>query len=76
MTMMPRLQAEEQLIGVRMAGLGAGLYPPAEALEILRTLRNRSTDHVERARKAAPADLAAMGIGMVSAPAEKAVNDG
>lgn len=74
--MLPRLQAEEQLAAVRTAALGAGTYPAEDRDRVLQALDERAAGGARpRPRKARPRDLAAMGIGVISAPAEKGVND-
>lgn len=75
--MLPRLQAEEQIAAVRTAALGSGAYPAEDQERLLRELDERAagSDKPRRARKAQPGDLARMGIGVLSAPSEKGVND-
>lgn len=79
--MLPRLQAEEQIAGVRTAALGGGLYPAEDQERLLAVLDSRAAGgEPRRAKKARPDDLAAMGIGVAmmpaSAPPEKGLSDG
>ena len=75
--MLPRLQAEEQLAGVRIGALAGGFYPPNDRRAVLDGLERRAAgEGHQRPKKAMPADLAAMGVGVVSVPPEKGVNDG
>lgn len=64
--MLPRLQAEEQLAGVRVAALGGGLVEKDEAgrrLRAMEAIARGDGGGKPRPRKATPADLAKMGIG-------------
>ena len=63
--MLPRLQAEEQIAAVRTAALGAGTYPAGDQERLLRELDRRAGGDRPRVKKARPADLAAMGIGII-----------
>lgn len=70
MKMLPRLQAEEQLDAVRTAALAAGAYEKDTQREMFDRLHKAAAGGVrKRARKARPAMLGAMGIGMVRQPA-------
>lgn len=84
--MLPRLEAEEQLAAARTTSLGSGTYPKEEAAKLLAVLDERASGgpsaKPKRPRKASPADLAAMGIGVapqaakngLSRPGEKDVS--
>jgi hypothetical protein len=78
--MLPRLDAEETLSAINAQGLAYGSLPRQEA--------RRMKDRLERAArggrrlkaaKASPGKLAAMGIGVVSAPStasQEGISDG
>lgn len=70
MTMLPRLQAEEQLDAVRAGGLAFGSYKPEAQRDMMDRLHKTASGHErrQRARKPKPAMLGAMGIGMKLVP--------
>ncbi len=77
--MLPRLQAEEQLAGVRIGALAAGTYPAEDRERLLADLDRRAAGtppESSRAKKARPEDLATMGIGVtIAPPSQKAESD-
>lgn len=82
MTMLPRLQAEEQLDAVRAGALAAGSYEKDTQREMFDRLHKAAAGGKrQRGRKAKPAMLGAMGIGMVvqsaaSEPSQEGLTDG
>lgn len=71
MTMLPRLQAEEQLDAIRAGALAFGSYKPDTQRDMMDRLHKAATGgERRRARKPKPAMLGEMGIGMVLVPAE------
>ena len=80
MTMLPRLQAEEQLAQLVGRQLAAGACDPLDAGRIVEGWRAAAAGEASRRPAGAtPAALAAMGIAVVTVPSEppqKAVNDG
>lgn len=78
--MMPRLDAREQQAAIRAQGLAFGAFEKADAEQMQRELREaaqgiQSQDEAARPKRATPAQLSAMGIG-VSMPVQKGQNDG
>ncbi len=76
--MLPRLQAEEQLAAIEATGLGTGSYEARDSRRVIRRLRDKATGQSARPLRGAPANpaqLAAIGIGMVSAPPERPLSD-
>ncbi|MED5546203.1 MAG: hypothetical protein VYD90_13215 [Pseudomonadota bacterium] len=73
MTMLPRLQAGEQLDVYRAVGLGSGSFDKKDAKRMLDRLRDCASGPGPRARKASAAELAAIGIGMAVPPAQTPV---
>jgi hypothetical protein len=73
--MLARLGAQEQLDDIRGRGIAFGGYEPSDAAAMLRELQNKAAGVEQRPRKASPASLAAMGIGIVSVPPQTGVND-
>jgi hypothetical protein len=73
--MLPRLSAEDELMAMRTTRNAM-----AEQMDehLLDTLERRAAGDIapRRAKKATHADLAAMGIGVVSVPPEGALSDG
>jgi hypothetical protein len=74
MTMLPRLQAEEQLDAIRAGGLAFGGYKPDAQREMMARLHKIANGHERRprARKPKPAMLGSMGIGMKLVPIKSA----
>ena len=74
-SMLPRLQAAEQLDRVRAGALAFGGYEKHDARALLDELHSRAAGHFageaeagRKPRKAGPEALAAMGIGMIVMP--------
>lgn len=79
MTMLPRLEAEGQLLSIEAARLGFGAYEQRDAAEKISRLHAKATggeDVAPRAVKASPGQLGAIGLGVRQVPAKKALNDG
>jgi hypothetical protein len=74
MTMLPRLQAEEQMDAIRAGGLAFGSYKPEAQREMMDRLHKTANGHErrQRARKPKPAMLGTMGIGMKLVPVKSA----
>jgi uncharacterized protein involved in response to NO len=62
LAMLPRLQAEDAVHAVTVGALGAGTMEKYEAQRVMHRLLRAARPRVT-AHKAAPADLAAVGIG-------------
>lgn len=80
MTMMPRLDAGEQLAAMQVQGLAFGAFEKVDAERMQRELREKAQGigqeaEPARPKRATPAQLSAMGIG-VSMPVQKGQNDG
>lgn len=76
--MLPRLTAEDELTGVRIAQLGASArFEFADMKSYLRTVEDQMNPDRRRPRaaKASPETLAAMGIGVRTARSEAALSD-
>lgn len=77
MTMLPRLQAEEQLDAVRAGALAAGAYEKDVQRTLLDRLHAAATGGGrQRARRPQPAMLGAMGIGLVTVAASSGSSAG
>lgn len=76
-TMLPRLQAQEQLDAIRAQALAFGGYAENDREEMMSTLRAAAAGEEiedEEPTRATPELLAAMGIGIVSAPSGKGMS--
>jgi hypothetical protein len=67
--MLPRLQAEEALLGVTATALGTGSVKSTEARATMDRLQRAADGPRRRAVPASPAQLATMGIGVREVPA-------
>lgn len=67
--MLPRIEAGERLASIGDAALAAGNLSPADARAMSRRLSEAAQGERRRAAKATPEVLAAMGVGVVIAPA-------
>lgn len=77
--MLPRIKAEDQLEAVRTVRFGHSASASVEDVEAIeKELKRAANPNAKRKRapRATPAQLAAAGIGMVSSPAEPALNHG
>ncbi|MBC2858725.1 hypothetical protein [Stappia sp. 28M-7] len=74
--MLPRLQAEERLVGIDTVALGSGQVKSADARSAMRDLeRAANGGRRRRAVKASPQQLAAMGIAVIEVPATEGGNE-
>lgn len=64
-TMLPKLQAEEQLAAISAASIGGGHVKPADSRRAIRDLERAANGGRRRAMKATPEVLAAMGIAVI-----------
>ena len=62
--MLPRLDAEEALSAINNIALGTGSVKSEDAKRAMRDLEKRAGGGARHVRRAGPADLAAMGIGV------------
>jgi hypothetical protein len=75
--MLPRLQAEEQLVAVDANALGTGSYDQGDARRMMSRLRDTAFgERRSRGRAANPVQLASMGIGVTMMPPKTALSDG
>lgn len=79
MTMLPRLEAEGQLLSIEAARLGFGAYEPRDTAEKISRLHAKATGSeaaTAHAVKATPGQLGAIGLGVRQVPAKKVPSDG
>lgn len=63
---LPRLQAEETLLGAQATALGSGAMKPADARTAHERLYRIATNgHAQRRQQASPSVLASMGVAVV-----------
>ncbi len=70
--MLPRLQAEEQLMAINAASLGSGMVDPKDARKERARLERLAGGTAKRAVRPTPAMLAAAGIAVVEVPPAQA----
>lgn len=74
--MLPRIQAQELLDAAKASGLAFGSYERRDAERMLRDLHEKAGGKREKPRKATPAVLGMMGIGVIEVPSQKSMSHG